>query len=350
MRNFENIGRIKVFIKDPNKKSVFRIIKEVFILLIKKKEIPYYYFKYLYRKGVPNYLDYLSTKEIVAIGKSKELHKPEYTDLLDNKFSFAQFCEKTSIKSPRIIGYNLKSSFYFNKKKEQISSIEMLSSFFRKVFASTNIESLFFRPHCDYGGKGCFKLKRDFLTYDLDSIYDLMINDNYVYTETVKQHEEINKIHSKSLNTIRIISLITSENNIEIISAFIRFGVGDSVVDNVSSGGFFVGINIENGTLKETGHYLPEYGGGEIYKHPDSGFQFKGFKIPYFKEVCEEVIKAVKIIPDRFIGWDVAITSQGPIIIEPNDGPHLPMSNIAYGGLLKNKHIKKLVEELKSAS
>ena len=64
MRKFENIGRIKIFIKDRNKKSTLLIIKEVFVLIKTKKEFPFYYFKYQYKKDVKNYLDYLSTGEV----------------------------------------------------------------------------------------------------------------------------------------------------------------------------------------------------------------------------------------------------------------------------------------------
>ena len=58
-------------------------------------------------------------------------------------------------------------------------------------------------------------------------------------------------------------------------------------------------------------------------------------------------VMGVKVIPDRFIGWDVAITPNGPIIVEANRGPHLLSCEMGYGGLLRNQHIKKLVEELK---
>lgn len=93
-----------------------------------------------------------------------------------------------------------------------------------------------------------------------------------------------------------------------------------------------------------------DYGGKVIHEHPDSGFTFEGFKVPYFKEACEEVLKGVKVIPDRFIGWDVAITPNGPVIIEANNGPHLPSVEMGYGGLLQNQSIKKLMEELKQQS
>ncbi len=349
MRNFTGISRINVFIKDKNKKPFFKIIKEIFILLITKKEIPYYYFKFLYRKNVKNYLDYLSTKEVVAIGSSNALHKPEYKILFNNKLVFALFCEKASINSPKLISHNFGSYFCFENKNVKINTKKELVLFFENVFDSLNIEELFFRPPSEYGGKGCFKLTRKTLVSEIDDTYETIVNGRFVHTKIINQHKEINKIHSKSVNTIRIISLVTLEGDIEIICSFMRFGVGNSPVDNASSGGFFVGVNLNDGTLKSSGLYMLEYGGGNIYEHPDSGFKLEGFKIPYFKEACEEVINAVKIIPDRFIGWDVAITQSGPIIVEANWDPHIFLSDFAYGGLLKNQHIKTLIKELKTS-
>ena len=350
MRKFENIGRIKVFIKDPNKKSFFKIIKEVFVLIMTKKEIPFYYFKYIYRKDVKNYLDYLSAGEVSAIGSSPLLHNPAYRSLLENKLFFALLSEKSPLNTPKLISYNLGNTFYHNNTIKQIYNKSELVSFFEHVFTVDNLEGLFFRPPSDYGGKGCFKLTRTGLKNELDDIFDSLTNGYYVHTKIIEQHREINKINDKSVSTLRIISLITSENHPEIISAFMRFGVGNSVVDNASSGGFFVGVNMKEGTLKKKGHYMLDYGGKVVHEHPDSGFTFEGFKVPYFKEACEEVLKGIKVIPDRFIGWDVAITSNGPIIVEANSGPHLPTVEMGYGGLLQNQNIKKLLEELKQQS
>jgi hypothetical protein len=278
------------------------------------------------------------------------LHKPEYKSLLENKLFFALLSEKSPLNTPKLISYNLGNTFYYNNTVKQIYNKSDLVSFFEQIFTVNNLEGLFFRPPSEYGGKGVFKLTRTGLKNELDVRFDSLINGYYVHTKIIEQHKEINKIHDKSVNTLRIISLITSENHPEIISVFMRFGVGDSVIDNASSGGFFVGVNIDEGTLKDTGHYLSQYGGAKIKKHPDSGFIFEGFKVPYFKEACEEVLKGIKVIPDRFIGWDVAITPNGPIIVEANSNPHLQISNIVNGGLLKSPHIKKLLEELKQQS
>lgn len=64
------------------------MVKEVITLMIKKREIPFYYFKYLYRKNVSNFLDYISYKEQLQLMEHRSLHNPNYVALLDNKLYF----------------------------------------------------------------------------------------------------------------------------------------------------------------------------------------------------------------------------------------------------------------------
>lgn len=346
MRSFRKTGRIKVFFRDPNKKGLFKILKEVLGLWRLKKEFPFYYFKYIYRKNVTNYKDYLSTKEVTKIGLSKKLHNPIYHKMIEDKLEFALLDKKNSFKTPKLTSYNIGQDFYFNDSIFNCSNEDELINFFNQVFNTTELDALFFRPTSDYGGKGCFKLSKNNLEDQIqDKIGDLF-SGSFVHNEVVKQHEALDEIHPNSVNTIRLLSYITEKGDIEIVGSFIRFGVGDSVVDNASSGGIFVGVNIEDGTLKKKGHYFIEHGGAEILKHPRSGFVFKGFKIPFYEEAKEEVRSALKIIPDRFIGWDVAITPNGPVIIETNAGPHLPGSDVAHGGFLKDKIWRDLLKEL----
>jgi len=340
------MNRFKVFLQDKNKKNIFKIIKEVLILTYKKREIPFYYFKYLYKDGVSNYLDYLSLKEQRLLKTHPELHRKDLVNILDNKLEFALLAKRFNIKVPEVISYNLKSKFYFDSEICEISELNELICFYEERFIASKLDSLFMRPIDGNSGVGCFKLYKDRVQQQLSNFGENILKSNYIVSEVIKQHSDINRIHPNSINTLRLVTLITEDKTTEIISAFMRFGIGNSVVDNASSGGFFVGINIDEGTLKKKGHFLPQFGGSEIYVHPDSGFPLQGFKIPYFKEACEAVLIAVKVIPDRLIGWDVAISTEGPLIIEANSQPHMQMSNIAHGGMLRNKSLRDVLKKL----
>jgi hypothetical protein len=53
--------------------------------------------------------------------------------------------------------------------------------------------------------------------------------------------------------------------------------------------------------------------------HPDTNQPITGARVPYWKEAIEAVVKAHAFFPEFFsLGWDVAITEDGPVILEAN--------------------------------
>lgn len=346
----KNLYRVKVFLKDKKKKNIFLIVKEIFLLFIKKKEIPFYYFKHLYKKEITNIYDYLGTKEGARIHTNKELHKVELTTIMNNKLAYTLFSEINAIKTPKLYGYNLKNQYFTNGKMISINNEVGLKEYFKTLFNHSSEDYLFVKPLAEFGGKGCFVLSLENMTQQISINKKALLTESHLFSEVVQQHQAINEIHAKSLNTLRLITYITDTESIEIVSAFMRFGTGDSVVDNGSSGGLYLGINTEEGCLRGKGYRTMKNGGEEFTHHPNNNYKLDGFKIPFFKEACELVISTVEHIPDRWIGWDVAITPNGPLIIEANDCPDLHMSDVANEGLLKNAHIKNLVDNLNKKS
>lgn len=342
---FKDPGRIKIFFKDPNKKNFLKICKEVFILLVTKKELPMYYFKHLYRKDVKNYKDYLGAKLVRRIKASARLHKQEYTSILNNKLNFSLYCERNEIPTPALIGHNFAESFFFKNSICKISNITELIDFYKGVFDSVDVESIFFRPLGLYGGQGCFILNREKCTQQLKAEYENLMNGDYTHTEAITQHPEINVIYCKSINTLRILTHM-DKGEVDIVYSFMRFGKGGSVVDNGCLGGFSVGIEQESGILKGKSYLDMKFGGGELKRHPDTGFEFNNFQIPYYKEACELVKNATKHIPNGFIGWDIALTPHGPTIIEGNENPAMFASDVLSGGLLKNSNMRKVIARL----
>ncbi len=158
----------------------------------------------------------------------------------------------------------------------------------------------------------------------------------------IKQHEALSKINSSSVNTIRIITLLKKDETV-VLSAILRMGVGDSKVDNSSSGGLTVGIT-QDGKLKKTACAEKRK---LINEHPSSGVVFDGYEIPSFSEAVELVKKASRMVPHfRMVAWDVSILKDGtPVLIEANlyDG-QLDSHQIHNGPLFKEDTVKILDE------
>ena len=138
--------------------------------------------------------------------------------------------------------------------------------------------------------------------------------------------------------------LITNRNGeIKIPSCALRMGVNKSHNDNVSTGGIFTGYYIENNKLGEVA--LDKWG-TSFYNHPDTHFIFKNQSLPYPNKVILLVTKVAKMFPNTcIIGWDVAYTPEGPVIIEGNTVPCPVGMQIALRGLRNNKIYNDIYRE-----
>ena len=136
-----------------------------------------------------------------------------------------------------------------------------------------------------------------------------------VVQSLIKQHSVLSAIHPESVNTIRIMTM-TSETGVKDLSSILRMGVGNSPVDNVSSGGVAMGID-KNGILRGS---VFSGDGRRFDTHPD-GANLVGVRIPSFID-CMEICKSTAPRFARFsrlISWDFAIREDGkPLLIEAN--------------------------------
>ncbi|PKV50987.1 putative polysaccharide biosynthesis protein [Aquimarina sp. MAR_2010_214] len=338
--------RFLVFFNDKNRKGIIQIIKEVLVFWIIKQELPYFYFgKFLYRKDVKNYKDYLSSKEIDKITLSTNLHHFQYASLLRNKLAFSYYMESNNMPVPSLLSHNLKGRFYYQSNLQQVNTVEDLCDFFKNLFEVTGKTKVFVKSIIEMGGTGAYLITKQNLEKEIKAYGFYILNNDCIHQEVIEQHQGINKIYKHSVNTIRFDTYLDKNNTIHILSAFMRFGRGGSVIDNGSLGGFYISVDINKGTLRGKSHQLMKYGGEQLHAHPDTGIVFDDYEIPYFKESCELIKRAVSFIPDRIIGWDIAIGTDGPIIIEGNDNNSFVTPDIAYGGYLKHPVFKEIMEE-----
>ncbi|SLN52478.1 hypothetical protein ROA7450_02636 [Roseovarius albus] len=159
------------------------------------------------------------------------------------------------------------------------------------------------------------------------------------------------RLNPSSINTIRMITFLTHPHSIKtdvepvlLDFAGVRAGRAGSCSDNLSNGGFMIEVDHEAGYLKR-GRYAPEHGGAFVDEHPDSKFPFVGFQIPYWEEAIELCFRTAMALPSvRSVGWDVAITDDGPLIIEGNCpwAPRLPQG---YGTGFLNPERRARLED-----
>lgn len=148
----------------------------------------------------------------------------------------------------------------------------------------------------------------------LSSLYNSGVT-AIVIEELIIQHHALAAIHPESANTLRVIT-ICYDDHVEVIKSYLRMGKGKSVIDNASAGGVFGVINVESGKI----YAACDRYGGTFDKHPDTNVNLIGFEIPNWEKVKELAQKAALLVPKiRYVGWDIAVTETGCVLIEGNE-------------------------------
>ena len=133
----------------------------------------------------------------------------------------------------------------------------------------------------------------------------------------VQQADELQELSPSGLNTVRVFTHITENNEVVFLGCRLRISV-NSQVDNMASGNMAAVVDFHSGTVVSNGIYS-DISKSDSEFHPITGIQIKGFVVPFWKETVEMITKAALLdIRNRSVGWDVAITSQGPELIEGN--------------------------------
>lgn len=160
------------------------------------------------------------------------------------------------------------------------------------------------------GGRGVFFVKgTDFADVEKK------IRDDIVIQRPIVQHEKLSAINPSSVNTIRLMSLLT-DGKAKVYSGVLRIGVGGARVDNASSGGITCGITWE-GKLRKNAYNVK---GQSWQAHPDTGLVFEDYEIPAFQKCVDLVQKLHVQIPHfRLVSWDFCVDEAGePLLVEAN--------------------------------
>lgn len=152
---------------------------------------------------------------------------------------------------------------------------------------------------------------------DANEIYNsIMSKKQFLVEAFVTQHRDMNVLYSQSVNTMRMFTFYKDGKG-HFLQAVLKIGNG-GVVDNFSSGGMYTFVD-DDGVIT-----VPAIDKNDVTytKHPITNTEIIGFKVPMFEQAVELVEKAAGVIPQvAYVGWDVAISENGPVIIEGNCFP-----------------------------
>jgi hypothetical protein len=251
-----------------------------------------------------------------------------YRSLLEDKYVFDRFLKSYGYPLAEMTGLIENNNVYWLNENvtEPLNDI---------IYRETDC---FVKMLTKWGGLDVYKLsicnKEIYLNNDpcsLEKLKQVLTDGLFIMQKTIKQHEVLNRLNSSCVNTIRMIT-IHDGTRVKNFYNFFRMGSGAKLVDNLTQGGLGCGIH-SNGTLHNCatdvmGLYT------WIKQHPVTGVSFGEITLPYYQEALDLVVRMHNSFHCFFIiGWDIAMTETGPVIIEGNPIGDLMFVQWLYGSL-----------------
>ena len=154
---------------------------------------------------------------------------------------------------------------------------------------------------------------------------------SYLFQERIFPHPEIEAACGSGLGTVRIVT-VSEEGRIYPLYSSWKITAKDAVADNFwRKGNLIAHIDSATGELLRV-----RTGGGfrfeEVEAHPETGARLLGWTLPDWAAAVETAIDAHSLVHRvGIIGWDLALSAKGPMVIEANTFPNHTLYQDASG-------------------
>jgi hypothetical protein len=340
-----HVGAVTRFVNNPKMaysyrpdlpgKSKARVWLELIRWLVKYDEVNIFYYSYGFDSPSVDQSAFISLNDFKVLRNSRNdavqigRHTTSYLVLLRDKFTFYLLLSSLGFPTPKVLGVCLGDSIDWldTRTRERIDSLMKRPGL--KAFCKTIL------GEC---AEGAFPLRSEGGVLLLDGAPVTLsglterLRGGFIIQEFIEQHPRLAELYPPCINSLRI-NTIRRGNEIVLFSACMKIGANGLTRDNWVSGGLFGVVDRETGRLAKEFMFQPGCG-GIVTKHPQSGVVFEGFEIPYFKEAVRMAVELHSFLYGiHSIGWDIAVTKDGPTFIEGNDNWGIAAHQAVEGGL-----------------
>lgn len=156
----------------------------------------------------------------------------------------------------------------------------------------------------------------------------------FIFQELIRPSDEIAELFGPVVPGMRLV-VMNPDGPAQIHRAILKIPVANSMTDNFGKTGATGTIVAELNA--ETGAIIRAQQGAALditilNRHPQTGADLVGFKIPDWDKYLEVLFRATKAFPGvRLQHWDIAVSNSGPVIYEMNTFGGFGLPQIATG-------------------
>lgn len=277
----------------------------------------------LYRLDENGPDDYIS--DVQRYRSTRRMVHPRLQDVINNKLTTHLLLRSIDVRSADLLGIYWRGAVHTFPTEDRIVLDEYLASL-------SDGERVFIKPLTGAEGRRLYSIRRTGELFRING-QDRTLDEARALVERgrrpmvvergIEQHPEVAALFPETVNTIRILTMLDLDDRRPFIAAAVqRIGTERSGhVDNWSQGGLSARIDIATGQLGPA-TWLPTDGDDSLAwfdHHPETGARIAGVTLPHWQMTVDTIIHAASVTSFlEYVGWDVIIGPDGPVVLEAN--------------------------------
>lgn len=130
----------------------------------------------------------------------------------------------------------------------------------------------------------------------------------------LENHADLQPYSNGALIVVRCVTFQLRNGAVTPLAATVQFPFGDATQ---SRAGITGRVNLVSGIVEDVRNISPFH--ESVPVHPDTGADFNDLKLPFWPGLIDAARELHQYIPAYcMVGWDIAVTPLGPVIIEGN--------------------------------
>ncbi len=257
--------------------------------------------------------------------------------ILNDKLAFHQFCASRGLPTAHLFAVVSKGAFAWTDPHQ----------------ANLPPIGLFLKPRKENGGSGAelwafvdgqYRRHGRKMTLDVEGLIErlarLSQQQTYLVYECLANHPETRDLTAGALCTFRLHTMLNEAGEVEHLFTMFRMSqFTQRIVD--TQDGIAAAIEPSTGMLGQASNSSPL--ARWMDHHPVTGARITGRRIPFWHESLALALSGhAQLRAPYLVGWDIAVTERGPVILEANKSPDIeieqrldgPWANGRFGQLL----------------
>lgn len=151
----------------------------------------------------------------------------------------------------------------------------------------------------------------------------------YLFQKRVSPAAEVRALCGDRLATVRVLTAMGGDGP-RVLRAAWKIPAGGNAADNFwRVGNLLAGLDLGSGRIESAVVATPSAFAAATH-HPDTGAALRGTAVPRWRELLALALDGARIFGELgLLGWDIAPTEAGPVVVEVNQIPDFRLHQIA---------------------